>query len=284
MAYATTYKIGNDLEIKRMGFGAMRITGPGGFGMPEDKQNSLNVLQRAVELGVNFIDTADMYGTFTSELMISEALHPYPDGLVIATKGGIVRFGPNPQLKNDATPQHLDGALDGSLHRLQLEQIALYQLHRIDPDVPAEKTFEFLSQAQQAGKVKHLGLSEVSINEIKLAQQHFTVASVQNKYSVDNRAAEEVLQYCLEQNIAFIPWFPIGGGEDMKGTDTLQSIADAHSATPRQIALAWLLHHADNILLIPGTSSIDHLEENMAAADIDLSDDEIKQLDAIDSK
>ena len=277
---AATFTIGGDLTVNRVGFGAMRITGPGIVGMPEDRQRSLDVVRRAVELGVNFIDTADQYGPFTSEQLIAEALHPYPDDVVVATKGGLVRYGPWADINNDATPQHLNDALDGSLRRLRLDRIDLYQLHRIDPNVPVGATFGFLRDAQEDGRVRHLGLSEVSVEEIKSAQDFFEVTSVQNRYSIGNREAEPVLDYCRENGIAFIPWFPIGGG-DVPGEDALQRVADAHGAGTRQVALAWLLQHADNILLIPGTSSVGHLEENIAAARIELTADEITTLDGI---
>jgi len=285
MPHKSTYKIGGDLEVNRIGFGAMRITGKDNFGMPENPQNSIDVLRRAVELGVNFIDTADQYGMFTSEQLIAEALYPYQDGLIIATKGGLVRFGPSTpsarNINNDATPQHLHDALNGSSSRLKLDRVDLYQLHRIDPNVPADITFEFLRQAQQDGRLKHLGLSEVSVEQIKQAQKHFKVASVQNRYNVSDRKWEPVLDYCRQQNIAFIPWFPINGGQEGQGDATLQRIAARHNVTTRQIALSWLLHHSDNILLIPGTSSIAHLEENIAAGDIELSDKDMRELDAI---
>ncbi|RBQ02246.1 aldo/keto reductase [Pedobacter miscanthi] len=272
-----TFLLGGDLEINRMGYGAMRITGPQIWGMPENPQNSIEVLQRAVELGVNFIDTADQYGPFVSEQLIAEALHPYKNNVIVGTKGGLVRFGPWADINNDASPQHLQDALDGSLRRLKLEQIALYQLHRIDPKVPAEITFDFLAKAQQQGKIKHLGLSEVSVEDIKLAQQHFEVVSVQNRYSVFDRQWESVLEYCKAQNIAFIPWFPIGGGMTQL-EEKLKDMAERKHVTMHQLALAWLLHHADNILLIPGTSSIAHLEENIKAANIQLSEAEMQEL------
>jgi aryl-alcohol dehydrogenase-like predicted oxidoreductase len=279
-AYPATFQLGGDLEINRLGFGAMRITGPQIWGPPEDRPAMLALLRRAVELGVNFIDTADMYGPFTSEELIAEALHPYPAGVVVGTKGGLVRFGPWADFLNDATPQHLHDALEGSLRRLHLEHIDLYQLHRIDPRLPAEKTFGFLAEAQRQGRVRHLGLSEVSVEEIKHAQQYFTVASVQNRYSLFEREAEPVLEYCRAQGIAFIPWFPIGGGQEI-GQSPLQQVAERHQASERQVALAWLLHHTPNILLIPGTSSIAHLEENMGAAELRLTADDMQALDAI---
>ncbi len=272
-----TFLLGGDLEINRMGYGAMRITGPQIWGMPENPQNSIEVLQRAVELGANFIDTADQYGPFVSEQLIAEALHPYKKNVVIGTKGGLVRFGPWADINNDASPQHLQDALDGSLRRLKLEQIALYQLHRIDPKVPAEITFDFLAKAQQQGKIKHLGLSEVSVDDIKLAQEHFNVVSVQNRYSVFDRQWESVLEYCKAQNIAFIPWFPIGGGMTQL-EEKLKDMAERKQVTMHQLALAWLLHHAENILLIPGTSNVAHLEENMQAANIQLSEAEMEEL------
>lgn len=282
MTHNRTFSIGGDLAVNRVGFGAMRITGPQILGMPAEPQRSLDVVKRAVELGVTFIDTADQYGPFTSEQLIAQALHPYPDGVVVATKGGLVRYGPWGDVNNDASPQHLSDALDGSLRRLKLDRIDLYQLHRIDPNIPVEATFEFLRQAQDDGKVRHLGLSEVTVQEIQSAQDFFEVTSVQNRYSVDNRAAEPVLEYCKNHDIAFIPWFPIGGG-DMTGHDILQQVADAHGVGTRQVALAWLLHHADNILLIPGTSSVAHLEENMRSIEIDLSTQDLLALDTINT-
>lgn len=276
-SYAPTFQLGGDLEINRLGFGAMRITGPHIWGEPTDRPAMLALLRRAVELGVNFIDTADMYGPFVSEELIAEALAPYPAGVVVGTKGGLVRFGPWADFLNDATPQHLHDALAGSLRRLHLERIDLYQLHRIDERLPAEKTFAFLADTQRRGLVRHLGLSEVSVEDIKLAQQHFTVASVQNRYSLFEREAEPVLEYCREQGIAFIPWFPIGGGQELD-QQAVARVAERHGAGIRQVALAWLLHHAPNILLIPGTSSIGHLEENMRAADLRLTEQDLHEL------
>ena len=278
--FKKTFLLGGDLEVNRMGYGAMRITGPQIWGMPENPQNSVDVLQRAVELGVNFIDTADQYGPFTSEQLIGEALHPYKDDVVIGTKGGLVRFGPWADINNDASPQHLQDALDGSLRRLKLDRIELYQLHRIDPQVPAEISFNFLAKAQEQGKIRHLGLSEVSVDDIKLAQKHFKVTSVQNRYSVLDRQWEPVLEYCISQNIAFIPWFPIGGGM-VQLEEQLKSIADRKQVTMHQLALSWLLHHSDNILLIPGTSSITHLEENVSALSIQLDAEDMRELNGL---
>ena len=277
VTFQKNFTIGGDLTVNRVGYGAMRITGKGIWGPPADKDEAIKVLKRAVELGVNFIDTADSYGPNVSEELIAEALYPYPEGLVIGTKGGLLRTGPD-QWPVDASPEHLKEALEGSLKRLKLDQIDLYQLHRIDPKVPAENTFEFLKQAQQEGKIKHIGLSEVSVDDIKHAQQFFEVVSVQNMYSVDNRKWEPVLEYCKENNIAFIPWFPLSSG-NVKGLEALQKVADKHNATVHQVALSWLLHHADNILLIPGTSSVDHLEDNLKTASVELTEEDMKDLD-----
>ncbi len=274
-----TLTLGDDLTVNRLGYGAMRITGKGIWGSPKDEDEAIGVLQRAVELGVNFIDTADSYGPHVSEELIAEALYPYPEDLVIATKGGLLRTGPD-QWPINAHPDHLQKALEGSLKRLKLDQIDLYQLHRVDPIVPAEQSFEFLKKAQQEGMIKHIGLSEVDIDMIKKAQEFFEVASVQNMYSVDNRKWEPVLQYCKAHDIVFIPWFPLGGG-NVTSPYKLKEIADKHQATIHQVALNWLLNHSDNILLIPGTSSIAHLEENMESISLELSDEDIRELNSI---
>jgi pyridoxine 4-dehydrogenase len=277
--YAKTFTIGGDLTVNRLGYGAMRITGPGIWGPPQDHDESIQVLKRAVELGINFIDTADSYGPNVSEELIAEALHPYPAGLVVATKGGLLRTGPN-QWPVDASPKHLEEALHGSLKRLKVEQIDLYQLHRIDDKVPAEDTFRFLQKAQQDGLVKHIGLSEVDVDQIKKAQEFFPVVSVQNMYSVDNRKWEAVLDYTREQNMAFIPWYPLAGG-NAEALKALDQLAQKHGATQQQIALSWLLHHSPNILLIPGTSKVNHLEENVKTADIALSEEDMATLDKV---
>ena len=256
-----TFSLDGDMTINRLGYGSMRITGKGIWGQPENRPEALKVLNRAMEMGVNFIDTADSYGPNVSEELIAEALYPYPKGLIIGTKGGFMRTGPN-EWHINSSPEHLKEALAGSLKRLKLDIIDLYQLHRIDPKVQAEKTFSFLQQAQKEGKIRHIGLSEVSVNDIKKAQQFFKVVSVQNMYSIDNRKWESVLEYCNNTNIAFIPWYPLSGGNTEK-LESLKKIAKQHNATIHQVALSWLLHHADNILLIPGTSSVSHLEENM---------------------
>ncbi|WP_426667009.1 aldo/keto reductase [Mucilaginibacter sp. McL0603] len=278
-SFRKEFTIGGDLNVNRLGYGAMRITGKGIWGPPKDKNEAIKVLKRAVELGVNFIDTADSYGPYVSEELIAEALHPYRAGLVIATKGGLTRTGPD-QWPVNSHPDHLKEALEGSLKRLKLDRIDLYQLHRIDPKVPAEQSFEFLSKVQQEGKVKHIGLSEVSVADIKKAQQYFDVVSVQNMYSVDNRKWEPVLEYCKENNIAFIPWFPLNAG-NVEAEDKIKQIAEKHSATVHQVALSWLLHHADNILLIPGTSSVEHLEENMKTTEVELTNGDMQVLNSI---
>ncbi|MDB5288192.1 MAG: oxidoreductase [Mucilaginibacter sp.] len=273
------FTIGGDLTVNRLGYGAMRITGKGIWGPPKDKDEAIRVLKRAVELGVNFIDTADSYGPYISEELIAEALYPYPSDLVIATKGGLLRTGPD-QWPVNSSPEHLKEALEGSLKRLKLDKIDLYQLHRIDPNVPAEKSFEFLKQAQLDGKIKHIGLSEVDIEDIRKAQEFFDVVSVQNMYSVDNRKWESVLEYCEENNIAFIPWFPLNAG-NVAAQEKLQIVAEKYGATVHQVALSWLFNHSPNILLIPGTSSVEHLEENMKAASIVLDAEDIDELDGI---
>jgi pyridoxine 4-dehydrogenase len=277
--FERSFRIGEDLTVNRLGYGAMRITGKGIWGPPDDKKEAIRVLQRAVELGVNFIDTADSYGPYVSEELIAEALCPYTAGLVIATKGGLMRTGPD-QWPVNAHPDHLKHALEGSLKRLKLEQIDLYQLHRIDPKVPEEQTFEFLKKAQHEGKIKHIGLSEVSVENIKKARRYFEVVSVQNMYSVDNRKWEPVLEYCTENDIAFIPWFPLNAG-NVDAQEKIKLIAQKHGATAHQVALFWLLNHANNILLIPGTSSMEHLEENMKAPGLDLTKGDIEILDSI---
>ncbi|MFI5137243.1 MAG: aldo/keto reductase [Sphingobacteriales bacterium] len=274
-----TLTIGGDLTVNRLGYGAMRITGKGIWGPPKDEGEAVRVLQRAVELGVNFIDTADSYGPHISEELIAEALYPYPADLVIGTKGGLLRTGPDEWPVN-AHPDHLKSALEGSLKRLKLDQIDLYQLHRIDTLVQAEQSFEFLRQAQQEGMIKHIGLSEVDIDTIKKAQDYFEVVSVQNMYSVDNRKWEHVLQFCKAHEIVFIPWFPLNAG-NVTSQVKLKQIAENHDASVQQVALGWLLYHSDNILLIPGTSNVAHLEENMGAGSIELSEEDIRELNSI---
>ncbi len=278
-AVEKTFTIGGALTVQRLGYGAMRITGKGIFGPPADKAEAIRVLKKAVALGIDFIDTADSYGPNVSEELIAEALYPYPAGLVIATKGGLLRPGPD-QWTPDASPAHLQKALHGSLKRLKLDAIDLYQLHRIDPKVPAEETFAFLQQQQAAGKIKHIGLSEVTVQQIEQASKFFKVVSVQNMYSVDNRKWESVLDYCTAQGIAFIPWYPLNAN-NVSSMAVLKEIAAQKVATPQQVALSWLLYRANNILLIPGTSKTDHLEENVKTASLQLTEDDLAKLSKI---
>ena len=277
-----TFTIGGDLTVNRMGYGAMRITGEGIWGPPKDHDECIRVLKRAVELGINFIDTADSYGPHVSESLIAEALYPYPEGVVIATKGGLLRTGPN-QWPVNAHPNHLREALEGSLKRLKLDCIDLYQLHRVDHNVPFEDTLSFLQKIQEERLVKHIGLSEVSVEQIQKAQQYIKVVSVQNMYSVDNRKWEAELQYCEANNMAFIPWYPLNAG-NVDALDKLNAIGKKYNASAHQVALSWLLHHSPNILLIPGTSKVKHLEENYMAVSIRLSEEDMKTLDTLDSR
>jgi aryl-alcohol dehydrogenase-like predicted oxidoreductase len=274
---AGQFTIGNNLCVTRLGFGAMRITGKGIWGPPANRTESIHVLRRAVELGINFIDTADSYGPGVSEELIAEALHPYPADLVIATKGGFDRPGPDRWVEN-GRPEHLISACEGSLRRLRLERIDLYQLHRIDPKVPAEDQLGTLKTLQAQGKIKHIGLSEVNVRQLQYAQTIVDVASVQNRYSLRDRGSEDVLEYCEQQNIAFIPWFPLAAGRLSAGDTSVGSVAARAKATPSQIALAWLLWRSRVMLPIPGTSQVAHLEENVAAAGIKLDDSEWRKL------
>src|SRR5213593_391604 len=275
-----TWKLGGDLTVNRLGFGAMRITGEGIWGWPPDRQNALKVLRRAVELGVTLIDTADAYGPETSELLIAEALHPYPNGLVIATKGGLTRPGPGDWVPN-CRPEHLKQALEGSLKRLRLDRIDLYQLHTVDRKVPIEESVGALKQMQDAGKIRHIGLSNVDPEEIARARKIVPVVSVQNRYNIEDRQSENVLTYCENENVGFLPWFPIGGGGGLKPENPLNAAAKAHRVSVVQVALAWLLERSDVMLPIPGTSSLAHLEENVAAAKLKLSPEEWKAIDAL---
>ncbi len=280
MATNPTFTLGGDLTVNRLGFGAMRITGQGIWGWPPDRQNALKILRRAVELGVNLIDTADAYGPDTSELLIAQALHPYPPGLVIATKGGLTRPGPGQWVPN-GRPEHLKQAVDGSLKRLQLERIDLYQLHTVDPKVPIEESLGTLKQMQDAGKIRHVGLSNVEPHEIARARKIVPIVSVQNRYNIEDRKSENVLVYCEKENLGFLPWFPIGGGGGLKPENPLNAAARAHGVSVVQIALAWLLERSPVMLPIPGTSSVAHLEENVAAAKLKLTPEDWKAIDAI---
>ena len=273
-----TYTLGDDLAIYRLGYGAMRITGQGIWGPPKDKAEAIRVLQTTQDLGINFIDTADSYGPYVSEELIAEALHPYPDGLLIATKGGLERTGPN-QWPVNGRPEHLEEALKGSLKRLKIEQVDLYQLHRFDEKVPANEFLSKLAELQQQGYIRHLGLSEVSVDQIQQAQEYFEVVSVQNKYSLTDRKWEDEVEWTRDNNIGFIPWYPLDAGA--VENDTLKQIAKKHDASVYQIALAWLLAHSENILPIPGTSSVSHLKENTQAAAIELQEEDMEQLDKL---
>jgi aryl-alcohol dehydrogenase-like predicted oxidoreductase len=272
-AQSGTFLLGGDLPVHRLGFGAMRITGKGIWGPPKDHEESLAVLRRAVALGVNLIDTAEAYGPHVSEELIAEALYPYPKGLVIATKGGLERTGPDEWPVN-GRPERLRQGLEGSLRRLRLERIDLWQLHRIDPNVPEDDQFETIREFQREGKIRHAGLSEVKIEEIQRARKFFEVVSVQNRYNLADREWENVLDYCDRENIGFIPWFPLQTGKLARNGGPLVRIAQRHHATPAQIALAWLLKRSKVILPIPGTSKVKHLEENIGAAGIELTDEE----------
>ena len=274
---AGTFKLGGDIEVTRLGFGAMRITGDGIWGPPKDRDAAIAVLKRLPELGVDLIDTADAYGPEDSENLIHEALHPF-DGIHVATKGGFTRHGPGIWAEV-GRPEYLRQCCLMSLRRLGVETIDLWQLHRIDPKVPREEQFGLMKELQDEGKVRHLGLSEVSVEEIKAAQEVFDVATVQNLYNLTNRQADDVLDYCEPQGIGFIPWFPLAAGDLAEPGGAVAEIAAAHDATPGQVALAWLLARSPVMLPIPGTSSVEHLEENIAAAQLKLTIDELARLD-----
>jgi aryl-alcohol dehydrogenase-like predicted oxidoreductase len=272
-----TFVLGGDLEVRRMGYGAMRITGEGIWGPPRDPDEAKRVLRRAVELGVNLIDTADSYGPEVSENLIAEALHPYPDDLVIATKGGLVRPGPN-DWQRDCRPERLKECCDASLRRLRLERIDVYQLHAIDQKVPLAESVGALADLQAEGKIRHAAICNVDAAQLEEARGIVDLVSVQNSYNVMHRDSEPVLQVCERDGLGFLPWFPLGSGHL---PDELGEVAAAHRASVFQIALAWLLQHSPSMLPIPGTSSVAHLEENIAAAEIELEPDEIERLNAI---
>ena len=271
------FRVGGDLSIHRLGFGAMRITGKGVWGEPRDRGEAIRVLRRAVELGINFIDTAASYGPGVSEEIIAEALHPYPTGLVIATKAGFDRSGPD-QWSENGRPEHLRAACEGSLRRLRLDRIDVFQLHRIDPKVPAEDQLGTLKDLQAQGKIKHIGLSEVSVTQLEHARTIVPIVTVQNRYSVADRGAEDVLNYCERENIGFIPWFPLGSGKLSSAGSVLALSAARLKITTSQLALAWLLWRSSVMLPIPGTSRVEHLEENIAAASLNLDENTLREI------
>ena len=276
---AGTVTLGGDLTVNRMGFGAMRITGPGIWGEPADPEECRRVLRHAVELGINFIDTADSYGPEVSERLIGETLHPYAEGLVIATKGGNDRPGPGQWVPN-GRPDHLRQALEGSLRRLKVDRIDLYQLHRPDPKVPLEESLGVLADMQREGKIRHVGVSNFDVEQLERGQNAVRIVSVQNRYNVTERDSEDVLEACEQQGIAFIPWAPLGSGPLTRPGGPLDHVAEQHGATQGQIALAWLLQRSPVMLLIPGTSKVSHLDENTAAAGIELTPEQFAALDS----
>ncbi len=282
-AQSGTITLGGDLTVNRLGFGAMRITGNGVWGPPRDHDEAIAVLRRALDLGINLIDTADSYGPEVSENLIAEALYPYPQGLVIATKGGFVRPGPD-QWTPDGRPEHLRSALEGSLKRLRLDHIDIYQFHRPDPYVPFADSVGTLADLQRQGKIRHIGLSNVTPEQLAQAQKIVPIVSVQNRYNLTDRASESVLDACQRDDIAFIPWYPLATGNLARAGGPLDAIARRHHAAPSQIALAWLLQRSPIMLPIPGTSSVSHLEENLAAAAIHLSQPEVDELGRLAGK
>lgn len=269
---AGTVDLGDGLTVHRLGFGAMRITGDEIWGPPDDRRNAIRVLRRAVQLGVDFIDTADSYGPDVSEELIAEALHPYPKELVVATKGGLLRPGPG-DWEPDCRPAHLKEACEGSLRRLRVERIDLYQLHTVDPEVPYEESIGALEELREEGKIRRIGVSNVGLDELETARGIVDVASVQNRFNLSDRTSEAVLDRCTELGIAFIPWFPLATG------NLARSVPLRHEAKPAQVALAWLLARSPVMLPIPGTSNVEHLEENVAAAGLELSEQEVERLD-----
>jgi pyridoxine 4-dehydrogenase len=270
------FKIGGDLPVNRLGFGAMRITGPGIWGWPKDREEAHRILKRAVEPGVNLIDTADAYGPETSELLIAEALYPYPKGLVIAAKGGITRPGPGQWVPN-GRPEYLKKCVDGSLKRLRLERIELYQLHRVDRNVPMEDSLGALKEMRAAGKIRYLGLSEVGPEEIERARKVVPIATVQNRYNIADRKWDDTLYYCAQHSLGFMPWSPVGGGRSLRD-NALERVAKEQNASVYQVAIAWLLRRSPVMLPIPGTSSVAHLEDDMAAVKLQLTDAQMKEL------
>jgi pyridoxine 4-dehydrogenase len=275
----STFKIGGELEVNRLGYGAMRITGKGIWGEPKDRNEAKRVLRRALELGVNFIDTADSYGPAVSEPLIGEALSPFPKGLVVATKAGLTRQGPD-QWSPVGRPEYLVQQVEMSLRYLKTDAIYLWQLHRIDPKVPVEESLGAIANLQQQGKIRHVGLSEVKPKEIDRARKVIKIVSVQNMYNVGERQHEDVLEYCEKNGLAFIPWFPVAAGKLAQPGGALDSIAKRHGVTVSQLSLAWLLHRSPVMLPIPGTSSVTHLEENMKAREVSLSTAEMKEIES----
>jgi pyridoxine 4-dehydrogenase len=276
--HSDTFTIGGDLEVHRLGFGAMRITGEGIWGPPPEPEQAKAVLRRALELGVDFIDTADSYGPYVSEELIAEALYPYPEGLVIATKGGFTRPGPN-QWEPDCRPERLKRCCEDSLRRLRLERIDLYQLHTVDPKVPYADSVNALVELQQEGKIRHIGISNVDRDHYAQAREIAEVVTVQNRFNLNDRASEDVLDRCTQDGLGFIPWFPLAVGELARPGGALDEIARSHGATPSQVALAWLLQRSPVMLPIPGTGSVGHLEENMGALRVQLSEEEMARLE-----
>jgi aryl-alcohol dehydrogenase-like predicted oxidoreductase len=274
-----SFKIGDELEVNRLGFGAMRVTGPGIWGPPADHDEAIRTLRRLPALGVNFIDTADSYGPDVSEWLIKEALHPYSDGSIVATKAGLARHGPDVWLPV-GRPEYLIQQVHKSLRNLGVERIDLWQLHRIDPKVPAKEQFDAIKSLIDSGLIRHAGLSEVSVAEIEAASKVFEVATVQNRYNLVDRTSEDVLDYCTKHRIGFIPWYPLAAGELARPGSLLDTVAKQHGVSPSQIALAWVLKRSPVMLPIPGTSKVRHLEENVRAADVRLTDDQFKALDA----
>jgi pyridoxine 4-dehydrogenase len=275
---AGTVSIGKDLTVNRLGFGAMRLTGEGIWGAPKDPEECKRVLRRLLDLNVNFIDTADAYGPYVSETLIAEALHPYPKGLVIATKGGLTRQGPDQWLPVGRA-EYLRQCVEMSLRRLKVDRIDLYQLHRIDPRVPVEESLGELRKMQEEGKIHHIGVSETSVAEIEQARKIVPIVSVQNKYNITDRAHEDVVDYCEKNKLVFIPWFPLAAGSLTRPGGVLDNLATAHNVTTSQIAIAWLLRRSPVMLPIPGTSKVKHLEENVASAELKLSDSEWTSLE-----
>ena len=278
-AASGTHTIGDELTVNRLGFGAKRVAGPGVWGPPADRETAVGVLRRAVELGINLIDTADSYGPHVSEELIAEALHPYPDGLLVATKGGLERTGPGEWPRN-GRPEHLRSACEGSLGRLRVNQIDLYQLHAPDPDVPYADSVGTLKELQDEGKIRHVGISNVTVEQLAQARSIVDVVTVQNRFNLTDRTSADVLAVCEQDGLGFFPWFPLAAGYLAQTGGPVDEIAARHDATPGQVALAWLLQRSAVMLPIPGTGSVAHLEENVAAAELELGDEELEQLEA----